>query len=103
MSDITKRILTRVLFERKRQDEKWGQQNHNPCEWIAILGEEFGEASKEALEAHFNYPGESKEDRLLRYRKELIQVAAVAVSMIESVDRNELAAIGKEGASDEPS
>jgi len=29
--------LSNVLFERKRQDEKWGEQNHHPYVWLAIL------------------------------------------------------------------
>lgn len=80
-----------VTDERGRQLQKWGVQNHSPIEWIAILGEEFGEASKEALEHHWqgsHYPVDSL--RLQRLRSELVQVAAVAVAAIESLDRNEL-------------
>lgn len=78
----TKAILLEVESERRKQDGKWGVQNHNPADWLMILGEEFGEASKAALEAKFchNDGGRS-------YRKELIQVAAVAVAMVESLDR----------------
>jgi NTP pyrophosphatase (non-canonical NTP hydrolase) len=76
-------ILEEIKSERQKQDVKWGEQNHNPIEWIAILTEEVGEASKAALEAHFRDPSQ-----IVDYRKELIQVAAVAVAMIESLDRN---------------
>ena len=76
------KILNEVRQERKRQDEKWGEQNHNPADWLMILSEEVGEASKAALEAKFVH-----DDGGLRYRKELIQVAAVAVAMVESLDR----------------
>jgi len=79
-------ILAEIAAERVRQNNKWGIQNHSPIEWIAILGEEFGEAAKEALENHFKYAGN---EGLANYRKELIQVAAVAVQMIECLDRNE--------------
>ena len=47
-----------------------------------------------SLEHHFSkafpvhYPVDA--ERLARYRAELIQVAAVAVAAIESLDRNEL-------------
>lgn len=78
-------ILEEIRAERVRQNAKWGEQNHTPIEWIAILGEEFGEASKEALENHFKYANNTG---LANYRKELIQVAAVAVQMIECLDRN---------------
>lgn len=78
----TKAVLIEVELERRKQDEKWGEQNHNPADWLMILGEEFGEASKAALEAKFAH-----NDGGRSYRKELIQVAAVAVAMIESLDR----------------
>ena len=32
-----------VVAERDRQDAKWGEQNHNPPVWLAILTEEVGE------------------------------------------------------------
>lgn len=70
-------IYKEICDERLRQDEKFGEQNHHPYKWLAILGEEVGEANKAALE---NKP--------LEYRKELIQVAAVAVSIIKSFERN---------------
>ncbi len=82
-----------VTDERGNQVQKWGVQNHSPLEWMAILVEEVGEAQKEALEHHWagtHYPVD--EFRLLRLRAELVQVAAVAVAMIESLDRNELRA-----------
>ncbi|REC47852.1 MULTISPECIES: MazG-like family protein [Chryseobacterium] len=89
-------IINEIRAERKAQDRKWGQQDHTPIEWIAILTEEVGEASKEAVDFHF-YNGLSGRgqveirsiqfERLQAYRKELIQVAAVSVSMIESLDR----------------
>lgn len=77
----TEEVLKEVLEERYRQEQKWGEQNHSPAEYLMILGEEVGEANKAALEAHFQ--GNSLSD----YRKELIQVAAVAVAMIECYDR----------------
>lgn len=89
MSTRTSIVLTDVVDERHRQDMRWGQQDHSPIEWMAILMEEVGEVSKEVCEHHFQYKGDQKE-RSLRMRKELVQVAAVAVAMIESLDRNEL-------------
>jgi len=80
-------IFEDIKRERKAQDAKWGEQNHKPIEWVAILTEEVGEVSKEALENHFKgqYRGVFQ---FANYRKELIQVAAVAVAMIESLERN---------------
>ena len=76
-------VLDRVIIERQKQESKWGQQNHSPETWLLILGEEVGEVNKAILEHRFgNKP-------ISEYREELIQVAAVAVAMIESFDRNE--------------
>ena len=99
-----KTILEEVRKERERQNVKWGEQNHSVIEWQAILMEEVGEVTKEASDYHFKNPylngqGEMQNVlendvvqhiRLKDYRKELIQVAAVAVQMIECLDRNEL-------------
>lgn len=105
----TSKVLLEVADERTRQENKWGQQNHPAIEYCAILGEEVGEVNKAALEAHFKYPAPcpktvdnsawpSVEDNpnphqrehWVQLRKELIQTAAVAVAMVESLDRNEL-------------
>lgn len=75
-------IINEVLKERVNQDEKWGEQNHSPLEWLPILAEEFGEVAKEVCECYFsNYNYDN-------YREELIQVAAVAIAMVECLDRN---------------
>ena len=66
-------VLARVSSERDRQDRKWGEQNHAPEKWLAILAEEFGEAAKAALEH-----GDGDE-----YRGELYHVAAVVVAAVE--------------------
>lgn len=79
-----KDIFNEIRAERINQDAKWGIQDHHPMEWCAILGEEVGEVQKAALEHHFKYKGAT----LKEYRQELIQVAAVAVAMISSLDRN---------------
>ena len=77
----TKLALTGVERERMAQDRKWGQQNHNPFIWLAILGEEVGEANKAALEGNGD-----------EYLDELNQVAAVAVAAIECYYRQPTAA-----------
>lgn len=90
-------ILNEIKGERQRQNAKWGEQNHSIIEWQAILMEEVGEAAKEAVDYHFANgkinphlkAGKNLQNqRLIDYRKELIQVAAVAVQMIECLDRN---------------
>jgi NTP pyrophosphatase (non-canonical NTP hydrolase) len=81
----TNKVLDDVFDERGRQDKKWGLQDHHSImTWLAILSEEVGEAAQAALHIHFP-GGRLTEDDL---RLELIQVAAVAVAMVESLDRN---------------
>jgi len=88
-------ILTEVHKERQRQNDKWGVQDHNAVEWIAILTEEVGEASKEAVDFHFENGStidpeanhEMQQQRIKNYRKVCVQIAAVAVQMVESLDR----------------
>jgi len=70
-------IINLILSERQKQDDKWGEQNHDIYKWLAILGEEVGEVNKAALEGKYN-----------EVIDELIQIGAVAVAMIESLDRN---------------
>ena len=70
-------IVKLILSERNKQDIKWGEQNHDIYKWLAILGEEVGEVNKAALEDQY--------DEVV---DELVQIAAVAVAMIESLDRN---------------
>ena len=66
--------------ERKRQDAKWGEQNHNDLKWLAILSEEMGKLAKEILEGG--------EQGLGRHGTgELVQVAAVAVAWLEALGR----------------
>jgi NTP pyrophosphatase (non-canonical NTP hydrolase) len=80
--DQMKDVLTDVAVERARQDLKWGPQNHSPALWLSILTEEVGEVATEVQDMAFR-------DKLGHsYRAELIQVAAVAVAMIESYDRS---------------
>lgn len=82
-----KPILEEVHQERIKQDAKWGaNRDHAPWEWLMILGEEVGEANRHALEAHFG-DLEQGAYQLIDYRKELIQIAAVAVAMAECFDR----------------
>ena len=66
-----------VRKERDRQNDKWGVQNYSPALWLAILGEEYGEACKAMLEG-----------RRDAFIAELVQVMAVAAATIECIERN---------------
>lgn len=96
--DSREPVVHDIISERQRQDAKWGVQYHNLPEWIAILTEEVGEASKEAVDYHFENDisdftavrrKQSNKIRLQDFRKELIQVAAVAVQIVEHIDQGE--------------
>lgn len=76
---LTDRVLRDVRDERDRQDDKWGRKftaTRRMDKWLPILMEEVGEASEELINA----------DDPLALRAELVQVAAVAVFWIESLD-----------------
>lgn len=75
------RVIEDVIAERIRQDTLWGEQNHEGFIWANLLGEELGEVCK-ALNDH-EFKGAARAD----IREELVQVAAVAVSWIECLDR----------------
>ena len=96
MQAISDSPIGEVIHERSRQNNKWGEQNHNMIEWIGVLSEEVGEAAKEAVDFHFangvldpkTKPDEKiQSQRIDDYRKEMIQVAAVAIQAVESLDR----------------
>jgi len=85
-------VLDLVLAERRKQDAKWGQQNHEPAMWYAILGEEFGEVGKAICErdAELRRGAEIVAEVLTEnLRDELVQLAAVAVAFLESLERNQ--------------
>lgn len=74
-------IWAEILAERNFQDNKWGIRTMDPTLWLPILGEEVGEVNKAVVEIIFD-----KADKQ-NLRDELIQVAAVALAMIEDLDR----------------
>lgn len=79
-----------VLYERTRQDAKWGEQNHDPFTYLAVLTEEIGEFSQEALSSRFSGDTDKKgtsyqTDNLI---VEAVQVAAVALAMVECLQRD---------------
>lgn len=69
-----------VLDEQAAQLRKWGVQDHTDEKWLRILAEEFGEVAI-AMNEHLSAD---------EIEKELIQVAAVAVSWVESRQRQGL-------------
>ncbi|GGG33268.1 hypothetical protein [Hymenobacter glacieicola] len=86
-AEAHKEIIQEVLLERVRQDNKFGPQNRPPFEWKIILDEEVGEVSHEVCEVYFR--GEEFSDK---YRKELVEVAAVALAALQNYDQRAAAA-----------
>lgn len=77
-----------VADERLRQDTKWGQQDHDFPVWMGIIGEEYGELYQAVNETYFNNgPEERAKGGYTNMRAEAVQVAAVAISFIEALDR----------------
>lgn len=83
-----------VISERARQDAKWGEQNHDFTVWATVLGEEFGETCHAML--HYrsaagqaeNVEGDTDPAAwLAKVRNEAVQTAAVAVAIVEFIDR----------------
>lgn len=67
-----------IDLEREQQDKKFGVQNHGDLYWLAILQEEVGEAAQAVIQ----------EKAFEEVEKEMLHVAAVAVSWIECHLRN---------------
>lgn len=88
-SDSRLGILWDVVQERLRQDAKWGEQNHDPFTWLTILVEEVGEVAQCALHSRFGGP------EAANMRTEAVQVAAVALAIIQCLDRGKWSWPGK--------
>jgi hypothetical protein len=75
-----------VKEEQRRQQEKWGTQDHGPDRYHTIFAEEAGEVAKVLNDAALGlYP--THEDYLRHLEYELIQTAAVAMSWVEAIRR----------------
>jgi hypothetical protein len=101
-SEHRARVLAEVEAERTRQDAKWGQQDHA---WVGA-GMRYEAPSSEVARARCEYRFALRTgtyaDILLEEvyeaidalddheaRKELVQVAAVAVAAIQAIDRRQ--------------
>ena len=83
----TEKARTLIDEERKRQDAKWGHQNHDPQVWMAILGEEFGELCQAAND--LRWPKSNPDADPFRHALvEAVQTAAVAQAIVECLLRS---------------
>lgn len=92
-------VLREVARERVRQDDMWGEQNHD---WITgrPAQKRLADHARASCERHFADGDGGWQDILMeeffealaegdtaKLRAELIQVAAVAVAWVEAIDR----------------
>lgn len=91
MKHISTKAITSVIAEMNRQDEKWGaDRDQHPFVWQTILSEEVGEFSQAILHDEF---GGHKSGTA---REEMVQIAAVALQIVEYYDRHCAPAAGFE-------
>lgn len=74
-----------VVAERERQIDLWGDQSGNhPFEWMAILGEEYGELCEAVNETCFQNPKHPERGGKPNIVKEAVHVASVAIAIAEA-------------------
>ncbi len=79
--EMQQQIFYEITTERMRQDNKWGEQNHDPFLYLTVAGEEHGEACEAALELRF---GDGTQEHL---EQELIEEAACCIAAVECLRR----------------
>ena len=86
---ITGLTLNAIMAEGMKQDHKWGEQNHDPAVWLAILTEEVGELAQAILADRFDSGRDEKlhDSHHVSMETEAIQVAAVAAHFVEYLSR----------------
>lgn len=83
MKHFSTKAIGSVIAEMNRQDKKWGaDRDQHPFVWQTILSEEVGEFSQAILHDEF---GGHKAGTA---REEMVQIAAVALQIIEYYDRH---------------
>jgi hypothetical protein len=100
MQDSTERIAVEILDGRLKEHAKLGANSMESIPpfshmWLAILGEEFGEAAHELTYDAGRAEGDREAPtaqevvarRKARLRAELVDVATVTVAWIASLDR----------------
>ena len=78
---MTSQVIVDIINERARQDSKWGGQpsddKHTPEKWVSLICDYAGWSR--VLSGMGNYD---------KYRKRMVQVAALAVAAVQSLDRH---------------
>lgn len=82
-----RRVFIEIINERKRQMKLWGKQHfEDQSRWLGILTEEVGEVAEAVNETVLKNANKRHKGGLENIRKELIQVAAVAVAAVEDIN-----------------
>jgi NTP pyrophosphatase (non-canonical NTP hydrolase) len=82
-------VENEIADEQLKQIKRFGIQNLSPSKYFLILAEEVGEAAKDVCDSVFLWDEDVKKIKLQNLRAELVQVAAVAKSFIECLDRKQ--------------
>lgn len=80
-------LTEELIWEHKRQVEKWGTQNHELPAWLMFLTEEVGELSEAIAEQQY------REGTFDAIKAEAIQVATLALKIAE-IAENEIESDG---------
>lgn len=88
-------IHNAIWYERDRQDEKWGEQNHDDLTWLAIFTEEVGEVAKACIPQ--GGAGHSHGEDL---EKEIVHALAVGVAWLEARARRRASTIAQRQGQD---
>lgn len=86
-SDRQGNALDDIIDERIRQDATFGVQNHHPAYWLAILGKQVGQLGSAVLGREWF---DDKAAATAIMRREAVQAAAVALALIECIDRGDM-------------
>ena len=85
MENTNEKIIKEIEIELQKAVEKFPLWPTDPIHALAILGEEFGELTKDTLQLTYE-PNKTNLDNL---RKEALQTAAMAIRFLKSVDSYE--------------
>lgn len=83
-------VMHAISLEMERQNDLWGQQNHEDLTWLAIMGEEFGETAEQCIPRGVG--GCVDEDHLER---ELTQTVAVGMQWLMARNRRRMRVAGE--------
>jgi flagellar biosynthesis/type III secretory pathway protein FliH len=79
------RVLEDVAQERALQMAEWPEDANSAVEWVAIAGKQLGQAAGLAVGL-----SAGDEEFVAALRHEFVQLAAVAMAAVESIDAGDL-------------